>query len=594
MQLPLELLSGAQQFGLNIHARGVAGAPKVVGGFRKFGFERVGTGYEATVNATDFRPQLGAALRFPAATQAQAYVALHEGERYALAEIPLKPASKPRVIPRSIGLLWDASASARKRDREGEFALLDRCFAAMGTGRVHLRLLRDVGEDGGSFDNHGGNWSALRKTLETAVLDGASNLADWTPQPGINEYLLVSDGLHNYGGGAFPALAPHQRLYALASGGAQADHGRLTALAQSRGGRLVAWQGSRGLESAARALLEDGVRVVGMRGDGIADLVAQSRFVDDGILRVAGRLTEPDAMLRITLDMAGTPHDITLPVAATAAPLPQAAQAWATWKVATLSAEPELHRAGIERLGKAFSLVTANTSLLVLDELADYVRYDIPAPPALQAQVAELRAVQAREREETRGQRLDKVAGMFAKRIDWWQRDFPKGALPKPELKETHLRPRATAQGAQARPSVTPPPPPEEPPVVFDEPSPVDAPRPSPAPPAPMLAEAAASTLDSVTVTFTRMSDASDASASPQGAAVIRLQAWEPDSPYARRLRDAPADRLYALYLDERDSHAESTAFYLDVADLLLKHGRSAEALRVGLCHQVSKTPVLK
>jgi tetratricopeptide (TPR) repeat protein len=66
------------------------------------------------------------------------------------------------------------------------------------------------------------------------------------------------------------------------------------------------------------------------------------------------------------------------------------------------------------------------------------------------------------------------------------------------------------------------------------------------------------------------------------GAGVsIQLQAWAPDSPYARRLRDAKAEDLYTVYLDERDSHADSTAFYLDVADLLLKKGRRAEALRV-------------
>jgi hypothetical protein len=67
-----------------------------------------------------------------------------------------------------------------------------------------------------------------------------------------------------------------------------------------------------------------------------------------------------------------------------------------------------------------------------------------------------------------------------------------------------------------------------------------------------------------------------------QGAtASIRLQPWQPDSPYARRLRAAPAERIYALYLDERDSRADSTAFYLDVADLLLQRGQRATALRV-------------
>ena len=61
----------------------------------------------------------------------------------------------------------------------------------------------------------------------------------------------------------------------------------------------------------------------------------------------------------------------------------------------------------------------------------------------------------------------------------------------------------------------------------------------------------------------------------------IQLQGWSPDSPYARRLRAAKAEDIYPVYLDERDSHASSTAFYLDVADLLLQKGRRVEALRV-------------
>lgn len=131
----------------------------------------------------------------------------------------------------------------------------------------------------------------------------------------------------------------------------------------------------------------------------------------------------------------------------------------------------------------------------------------------------------------------------------------------------------------------------------------MQAPPPPPAPPAPMMsAEAAAadrfsddarqreaeSELDSVAVTgarirqseWARSAPMADANAAGQGVS-IQLQAWAPDSPYARRLRGAKAEDLYPLYLDERDSHADSTAFYLDVADLLLQKGRRAEALRV-------------
>jgi len=58
-------------------------------------------------------------------------------------------------------------------------------------------------------------------------------------------------------------------------------------------------------------------------------------------------------------------------------------------------------------------------------------------------------------------------------------------------------------------------------------------------------------------------------------------QAWAPDSAYARWLRDAEAKDLYRIYLDERESHRNSTAFFLDVADLLLAKGERALAMRV-------------
>lgn len=164
------------------------------------------------------------------------YAGTHEGEHFVLAEVPVPQASPSnRTLPARAGLLWDASASARKRDRDGEFALLDRYFKAMGNGRVRLRILHDVGEEGGVFEIRNGDWTRLRRVLETTINDGASNLSDWTPDPGIAEYLLVSDGLQDYGDKPFPALANGQHLYAINSGGAASDSGRLAALADARG-----------------------------------------------------------------------------------------------------------------------------------------------------------------------------------------------------------------------------------------------------------------------------------------------------------------------------------------------------------------------
>ncbi|HEV8694259.1 MAG TPA: VIT domain-containing protein [Lysobacter sp.] len=563
LDVPVSLLAGAESFGLRVQAQGVRAAPTVSGSFDPLTFKRRQSGYEAEVQRRSFRAATALALHFPVAETPQTYTASFDGERYALAEIPLREtAAKPRIVPKSVGLLWDASASARKRDRDSEFALLDRYFRAMGDGRVTLRLFRDVGEDGGVFEVRRGDWSSLRKTLESAVDDGASNLSDWSTQAGIDEYLLVSDGLHNYGDNAFPKLREGQRLYALSSAGAQADAMRLSALADASGGRFIAWRNRDGLEAASRDLLEDGTRIADLRGDGISDLHAQSMHVDGGLLRVAGRLHEPTAMLHVTLDEGGKTRIIDVPIAADAPEAAQVAPLWASWSVASLAAEPELHRAAIARLGQQFGLVTPGTSLLVLDAAADYVRYDIPAPAALREEVAQLRKTQSEEHEQSRSEHLDEVADLFAQRIEWWEKKFPKGRPPEP--KRERIAPAAAAASGYAAAdaaAAVPPPPPMS---------------------APAEAAAESTSLDRIEVTGSRIDpEMLREGAEESSSATISLQPWQPDSPYARRLRAAKPDQIYTLYLDERDSHANSTAFYLDVADLLLERGRRAEALRV-------------
>lgn len=577
LELPVDLLAGAERFRLDLRAHGLRTPPEVVGSFDGLRFARRGRGYAATVERSAFRPAHGLALRFPTDNDIQTYVQAVESERFALIEVPVAmTAPQPRKLPSSIGLLWDASASARKRDRQTEFALLDRYFKAMGDGRVALRLLRDVGEDGGHFDIRGGDWSALRTSIEAVVYDGASDLADWTPQSSIGEYLLVSDGQQNYGDGAFPSLRSGQALYALSSSGAQADAVRLSALADARGGRLVQWQGRTGLDAATQALLYPGTRIVALDGEGIADLQPQSWYADGGLLRIAGRLTEPSANVRITIDAMGATRTLEVPVGADAPASAQVAALWASWQVATRSAEPERHAAAIARLGQRFGIVTSGTSLLVLEAAADYVRYDIPAPASLRAEVDALRRTQSAEQTQSRSQRLEDVANRFAQRLQWWERKFPKGSPPKAKTD-------AKAVVVTAAMSPPPPGPPAPAPASVMQEAHVSMEA-----AARFDAEQSAAQQREVVSGSRRQArselpDAAmdDGTSSQAQGVSIQLQAWAPDSPYARRLRDAKAEDLYALYLDERDSHADSTAFYLDVADLLLQKGRRSEALRV-------------
>ena len=591
LAVPVQLLSGADAFSLRVRANGISSAPIVEGSFGALPFKRDAQGYQAVVRRTAFRPHGGLSLHFPTNTKAMTYAGTHDGEHYVLAEVPVSQTDTlRRTLPSKVGLLWDASASARKRDQDGDFTLLDRYFKVMGNGRVSLRILRDVGMDGGTFEIRDGDWARLRGVLESTVNDGASNLSDWTPDRGIAEYLLVSDGLQDYGDKPFPVLGSGQRLYAINSAGAASDSSRLAALADALGGRLVAWQGRNDLAGATRALLEDGIRIVDIRGEGVTDLQAETRHVEGGLLRIAGRLTEPTGVIRVVLDESGRRREIMVPVSAvsqgTLVP-----RVWASWKIASYAGEPERHRAAIARLGQQFSIVTAGTSLLVLDDVADYVRYDITPPADLRADVARLQAEQGKRREASRSDRLDAVTDAFAERLDWWKRPFPKDQPPPQKARRQSESDSTTLDSVAVEASPAPAPPPASTTLGTVT----------------VTGSNAASAIDVVTVegrtilTTEQIEEMGSRSSSeafallapgavggappaaqqPSAAATIHLQAWAPDSPYAKRLRAAKADQIYALYLDERDSHVDSTAFYLDVADLLLLNERRVEALRV-------------
>jgi tetratricopeptide (TPR) repeat protein len=607
LQLPLAFARDVSAFPLHVIARGQVDAPRVVGGFGDIAFRRDGDGYTAQIDGRSTSSRNGLTLRFEATMRAQAFVQNLDGQRYFHVEVPLPGTSTPRAMPRVIGLLWDSSASARKRDIDGELAVLDRYFAAVGNGEVRLTRLRDVAEPARTFVVKGGDWSALRKELRATIYDGASALADWKPQSDVQEYLLVSDGFSNYGvSSEMPKLSTRQSLYALDSAGADSDAARLAAWADARGGQLVSWRGTGGVAEAARQLSLEGPHLLSIDGLGADGVVAASRFPQSGYLRIAGRLNQPTATITLHIDEHGRERRITVPVAANALESSQVATLWASYSIGELAAEPELHRAQIRRLGSQFGLVSAETSLIVLENLNDYVRYDIAPPPEYRDEVARLTTLRDAERGKARQAQIDKIVGEFAERVEWWEKSWPKDSPPREDKKSKNLD-RVEVVGSRIAGG-----------EVATDAAAMAAPAPPPVP-AQAASAAAPGNLDRVEVAGSRIRRAVDTESTQPVTTLTRadiaqngpastfdvinrisgsagsglqttdtnadigiaMQPWKPDSPFARRLREARADQVYAVYLDERADHSDSSAFYLDVADILFERGRRDLALRV-------------
>jgi len=515
--------------------------------------------------------QLPAQLQWalPAVREPQVQVAKWQDSHYLLAQLPVPADRTPRTVPSDVGLLWDGSGSAGQRDRTREFALLDRYFAAMGEGNVVLTVLRDRPEAERRFRIRKGDWSALRQALQQVRPDGASALAHWTPQAGVKEYLLVSDGLLTYGPEALPALAADQRLFAVSSAGARTDATRLRGWSEAHGGRFVAL--GEDMDAAARELLSAPLDIQVDAGRGVRDVVIDRRSEAQGWLWLHARLAAEGVPMRVRI--AGGEWQA-LPATQKSDDGDLLAGLWAQARLQQLATDRRSNREAMQRLSQQFGLVGPDTSLIVLETLQDYLRYAIRPAGTLRADYDRSFARQVTDRAAEDRRRLDKVAAQWKERQQWWNRRWRKTAPPAPEAAKEILYNETAASAPMAllaAPAPAAPPPPPAPMAAAE--SRMDTAR------ARRQAPAAATSLDAIAVTGGAVEDA--AAPANDGRLGIQLAAWEPDSPVARRLRQGPPAQLYDRYLAERAAHADSSAFFLDVADLLQQQGQRDLALRV-------------
>ncbi len=583
-RLPLGFAGRVGSFAVDVRINGVAQAPQIIGGaFGNLNVHREGTTWRLDGAQRDFAGEGMLQIAVPASNGIVVSTQRFEGKDYFVADVPVPSRDQPRDVPNVVGLIWDASGSGVTLDHGREMALLDAYFRRMKNGEVRLTRIRDVADRVQSFRVVDGAWQSLRSALENMVYDGATNLGAFKPEPSVREYLLFSDGLVNYGDQPFAQVSVP--LYSV-SAAVKSDAVFLRHIAQRGGGRFIDLTRGNAAE-AARALLTSGARVKRLDTSGAAQVTMASVHPLGGRLLIAGVLTEANASLQIRLtngSNGGDDNIVNVPLSKLAVAGTTAAIQWAQLRVNELDGEYQFNRAEISRLGNRFKLVTRETSLIVLDRIEDYVRYEIVPPESLRTDYERLLANAAQQRRAERTSHLETIVRQFNEKISWWNRDFPKedkrkqemkigasGAVERVEVTGTRIAEARDDRMEQSRERAS-----NSAPVVAAAKAMAAPPiMASPAAPAPAVMAKRA------------MADAvagmpQEANfANSQTAATIRLQKWQPDAPYASRMRSADPSDIYRIYLDERASYAQSTAFFLDVADVLFEKGLNELGSRV-------------
>lgn len=473
-------------------------------------------------------------------------------------EVPAAPPPEraAEAFPARIEVVWDASYSLLGRDRRPELELLSN-YLRGHTVEVRLSVLRETVQHAQIRIATQADIDRLIARLLAEQPDGATALADWHADPRAGRVLLFSDAIATLPG----AMAPDSSAPVFVIARGIGDPALARWLARS-GGQVLDLAAT--TPAAALHALTHAPALAARLGPLDGHWHLEQGAVSGGALRGCHVANDPATAPSLRLAHATATGSEIRRHATNAARASELAAFWcATWQAEDLEAQPERNRNALAALGERFGVANRETSLLVLETDADYIRYGILPPAAdaeLRAAVLARRAAADAEKAEAWAANRAAIAQGWQQRVRWWNTRFPKDD-PRPRLK---IARDAEAAGAADVDAMPPP-----------SPAPMQAPRAESsraanAPPAPVVLGTAATS--------------ESESAVPEGAPAISMQlkAVTMDSPYVAELRGAQdAAALYRRYLDLRTRYGQSPAFHFDVAQRLFELNDPALGWRV-------------
>ena len=100
------------------------------------------------------------------------------------------------------------------------------------------------------------------------------------------------------------------------------------------------------------------------------------------------------------------------------------AQFWAQKKLAELELFADKNKDEIKNLGKQFGIVTMNSSLIVLENVSDYVKYEITPPSELKTEYDKQMKNVFAQRENRVNNLMRRAESMTENLKNWWKTDF--------------------------------------------------------------------------------------------------------------------------------------------------------------------------
>lgn len=548
--------------------------------------------YISEVEQTNYTLNKNIALTFPRIDKPQLITATKGDESYLYGHIALeKLALREKEAPKSISILWDSSLSNEKRDFAKEYALLDAYFKELKNIKVtlttfHIRAAKPV-----TFEVKDGNWQELREYLEKQVYDGATDGNAMVFPKGADEYLLFSDGIFNFGAKEFQLNTLIKSLQApvnVISSLQVANWDKLQYLAGATGGSFINLN-TQALPEALKALRYQSFQLLSykVKSGNVTDLYPQKGTLVGENFTFSGHLNSEEGTLVVSF---GYPNKVILEKELTFSKDNTAGvgefallrRIWAEKKIAQLQREGALAK-DIDAVGRQYGIVTEGNSLIVLETVADYVRYQITPPKELQREYERLVNKEKQDKEKEKKDHLDYVVKLSETQSKWWNTSFPIAGT-KPVKNTANQSSNESTAGINAR--------------AYSSTLAIRG--------IGSISESSQAELAEVMVSgysrssrkerrqnkkatketaqvlnYEEESEAEDRSGELSNTSKIALNDYNPDTPYLKVMEYADPAKAVETYYKLKKEYGQTPSFYVDVADYFFKKGDAEQAILV-------------
>jgi tetratricopeptide (TPR) repeat protein len=558
-----------------------------------FTFSENNQTYEASLRKTDYKPQKSLTVSLPKNTSIPEVVLQpnRDGSYYFLVNAYQKGNSQKKVWSNRMGIIWDNSLSGIHRDKEKELALLDLIIKQKQNLTVELGLLNITFKKAQSFTIKNGDWSELKKYLQNLVYDGGTDFSAVNEKTlPADEYLFFSEGLSTFGKNTVAISKP---VYCITSS-TKADYSALKAISNKTGGKFVNLQNTP-VNEAYQTINEDNLQFLGIQEQSLVSEVYPSAPAEiNGHISVAGIIKKGSGEITLLFGRNGKIESTQKVQLKNQSGDIKVNRIWAQKKIAEMDVQYEQNKEDIELLGKQFGIVTRNTSLIVLEDIADYVRYEITPPAELLSTYNELKKNQWAAKENRMNELLERAFVMVEDLKVWWKTDFKPGKrYPTPIDDDGYSGIIAEEEmDISVQADMPPPPPPAQsvhPEIlnIVEDDAEIDEILITSSEDVGSLAQAqdyvVAEAEESSAADYRRPANRTKIKESKptetRQIAKIRLPGIQSDKEYMQQIRSA--NDPYSSYLALRETYMGTPGFYFDVSDFFYEKNQTEKGLLI-------------